>query len=53
MKTYKKVEMEAVNAPTGSYAAGCPAHTPVGGPGGGVDGPGWHSSDCRNCEVTK
>lgn len=24
MKTYKKVEMEAVNAPSGSYVAGCP-----------------------------
>ena len=24
MKTYKKVEMEAKNAPSGSYAAGCP-----------------------------
>ena len=27
MKTYKKVEVEAVNAPSGSYAAGCPAET--------------------------
>ena len=26
MKTYKKVEMEAVNAPSGAYAAGCPAN---------------------------
>lgn len=25
MKTYKKVKMQAVNAPSGSYAAGCPA----------------------------
>lgn len=24
MKTYKKVVVEAVNAPSGSYAAGCP-----------------------------
>ena len=26
MKTYKKVKMQAVNAPSGSYAAGCPAN---------------------------
>ena len=25
MKNYKKVEVVAVNAPSGSYAAGCPA----------------------------
>lgn len=25
MKEYKKVEIKAKNAPTGSYAAGCPA----------------------------
>ena len=25
MKTYKKVKMQAKNAPSGSYAAGCPA----------------------------
>lgn len=26
MKTYKKVQVEAKNAPSGSYAAGCPAN---------------------------
>lgn len=26
MKTYKKVKVQAVNAPSGSYAAGCPAN---------------------------
>ena len=26
MKTYKKVQVEAKNAPTGSYAAGCPTN---------------------------
>ena len=25
-KTYKNVEVEAINAPKGSYAAGCPAN---------------------------
>lgn len=27
MKTYKKVEIKAVNAPSGSYAAGCPTNS--------------------------
>ncbi len=27
MKTYKKVKMQAKNAQSGSYAAGCPADT--------------------------
>lgn len=27
MKEYKKVELEAKNAPSGSYAAGCPTNT--------------------------
>lgn len=26
MKTYQKAELIAKNLPTGSYAAGCPAH---------------------------
>ena len=26
MKSYKNVELFAKNAPTGSYAAGCPTH---------------------------
>lgn len=43
MKTYKKVEVEAVNAPSGSYAAGCPVET---------EGPGaeyW----CKKCQLSK
>ena len=36
MKTYKKVKMQAKNAPSGSYAAGCPA-----------DGRGIY---CKNCD---
>lgn len=31
MKTYTKVKVVAVNAPTGSYAAGCPANVVGGG----------------------
>ena len=41
MKTYKKVQVEAKNAPTGSYAAGCPANNY------GCDL--W----CRQCERTR
>lgn len=35
MKAYKKVKMQAVNAPSGSYAAGCPA-----------DYGSWRCKDC-------
>lgn len=42
MKTYKKVELEAVNAPSGSYAAGCPAKE--------KNGAGWPV--CKDCERT-
>ncbi len=38
MKTYKKVKMQAKNAPSGSYAAGCPADTNGG------------SVYCRSCD---
>jgi hypothetical protein len=38
MKTYKKVKMQAKNAPSGSYAAGCPADFNGG------------SSLCKNCD---
>jgi hypothetical protein len=31
MKKYAKPQMMAKNAPTGSYAAGCPSHHRVGG----------------------
>lgn len=37
MKQYKKVKMQAKNAPSGAYAAGCP-----------TDGMG----QCRRCERT-
>lgn len=36
MKTYKKVKTQAVNAPSGSYAAGCPADR--------------FSFECKSCE---
>lgn len=38
MKTYKKVKAQAVNAPSGSYAAGCPADSTGG------------SYLCKNCD---
>ena len=41
MKSYKKVEVVAVNAPSGSYAAGCPA-----------DRMGNGSYQCQQCERT-
>lgn len=39
MKTYKKVKTQAVNAPSGSYAAGCPANNAMGA-----------DSYCKNCD---
>lgn len=63
MKNYKKVEMLAKNAPTGSYAAGCamnthnPHYSPSGqegqySPGTCYDphNTGWTYS-CAECEV--
>lgn len=41
MKTYKKVKMQAKNAPSGSYAAGCPADNAWGGN---------HGISCKACE---
>lgn len=52
MKTYKKVEVEAVNAPSGSYAAGCPQYRS----GAGSDqncGPGNQYSSCKYCDCAK
>ena len=52
MKTYKKVELEAVNAPSGSYAAGCPQYRS----GAGYEtnhGAGNPQSSCRYCECAK
>lgn len=43
MKTYKKVVVEAVNTPSGSYSAGCPANN---------HGAGWDHNQCRRCERT-
>lgn len=52
MKTYKKVEMVAKNAPSGSYAAGCPQYQA--GAGGDFNaGPGNPCSGCKYCECTK
>ena len=46
MKSYKKVEMVAKNAPSGSYAAGCPTE---------VSTRGWSESGryCEQCEVAR
>lgn len=41
MKNYKKVQMVAKNAPTGSYAAGCPANKC-----------GYSQVECKQCERT-
>lgn len=52
MKTYKKVELVAKNAPSGSYAAGCPEYNA----GTGHDynyGTGNHNNSCKYCECTK
>ncbi|MCQ2214842.1 MAG: hypothetical protein MJZ31_02855 [Bacteroidales bacterium] len=54
MKEYKKAKMIAKNLPTGSYAAGCPQHTPrplIGGAtknGQSIAPP----EGCRQCEIT-
>ncbi len=44
MKKYAKPQMMAKNAPTGSYAAGCPEHHSYNGIG---------SKYCAACEVAK
>ncbi len=49
MKNYKKVEMVAKNAPSGSYAAGCPTKARGGYPVGLVIFCKQHSY-CKECE---
>ena len=51
MKKYAKPQMMAKNAPTGSYAAGCPAK----GTGGRLFGDGgtFWATACKNCERVK
>lgn len=44
MKEYKKVEVLAKNAPSGSYAAGCPTKAIYDATG---------DPDCRQCESAK
>lgn len=61
-KNYKKVQVLAKNAPTGSYAAGCPEHTrqadgSVKYPLFGDPSKGWgwdHNihTKCSRCEIT-
>jgi hypothetical protein len=54
MKKYAKPQMMAKNAPTGSYAAGCPTYNSQKGQGSSNAGPGHPlTRDCRACEVAK
>lgn len=53
MKTYKKVEMVAKNAPSGSYAAGCPQYQSGHGYENGAMPPGHPQNSCKYCETTK
>lgn len=46
MKDYKKVEMVAKNAPSGSYAAGCPQYNDS------HSSDYSHRCDCKYCERT-
>jgi len=56
MKKYNKPQMMAKNAPTGSYAAGCPTYNSQGGaqtssfPFGGGNP---RTRNCKQCEVTR
>ena len=52
MKTYEEVKMLAKNAPSGSYAAGCPTHTNLGGGSHGCYNPEKNSlCSCTDCMV--
>ena len=53
MKTYKKVELVAKNAPSGSYAAGCPQYRSGAGRDYGGYQPGDPRHACKYCECTK
>jgi len=51
MKKYSKPQMMAKNAPTGSYAAGCPAKDRSGNIVNQILSCG--SASCKKCERTK
>lgn len=52
MKSYKNVELFAKNAPTGSYAAGCPTHTRTGNDTTRrQEGNNIYFAHCADCEV--
>ncbi len=55
MKKYNKPQMMAKNAPTGSYAAGCPTYNSQHGQPGvveaGVGNP--RTKSCKTCEVSR
>lgn len=50
-KIYTKPQVEAKNAPSGSYVAGCPQYRA--GAGEAYNGPGNPCNGCRYCECTK
>lgn len=52
MKKYSKAQMIAKNLPTGSYAAGCPAHTRAFPNKTKIpNGSGYNWGTCASCEV--
>ncbi len=55
MKKYAKPQMMAKNAPTGSYAAGCPQYQSavVEGTGRIISGGKYVKCGCKTCEVAK
>ena len=55
MKTYSKPQLLAKNAPTGSYAAGCPSFNSQNGTfTSNSYGPGNpKTKNCLTCEVTR
>ena len=52
MKEFKKAEVIAKNAPTGSYAAGCPQFSAGAGGDYWTGSPGNPSNACKYCECT-
>lgn len=53
MKSYKNVEMMAKNAPSGSYAAGCPQYQAGTGCEYGSGRAGDSNNSCKYCECTR
>lgn len=53
MKSYKKVEMVAKNAPSGSYFASCPQYRSGTGANDNYCEAGSPMNSCRYCECSK